>query len=309
MPHSQLKPAPSWRQLLPGAALALSALLLGAVAHPGLAAAAPVQRLAQREGTLIVGGQGVADFRLGARYSEFCAVLGKPTRSQVSRNANDASGYFFKRFGLLFFVKKDRVNGISVSSPLMQTPEGVRVGSARELVSRCYGSPQALGAGSDRLVYPERGLGFDFKAGRVANIYVFDKEARDLVSGDRRIVAGARVGGMQLGQGTDGVTRSWQQADTQSDLPSKPGARLWSYKSHGVVVVVFEGRIDGVWLFNPEFRTSEDLGVGSTQAEVRKAYGRPSAVEKGLEMYGPRGIGFLYEKGRAVEVMVLKPGR
>lgn len=256
--------------------------------------------------TLIRGGERVADFRLGQRFSTYSKVLGKPTSTSASRNADDAGGYYYKRYGLLFFVKKDTVNGITVSNPLMKTPEGIRVGSTRSEVEKAYGTPQHLGEGRSRAVFPERGLGFDFVGEKVAHVYVFDKEDRDLARGDRRIVPGVRLGGISLGQSTEFVLRQWKQPDQKSSLPSKPGAQLWSYSRRGVVVVVLKGLVDGVWIFSGEFRTRDDLGVGSTRQEVRALYGAPGAVEKELEIYDKRGIGFLYEGEKVREVMVLE---
>jgi hypothetical protein len=269
-----------------------------------VAVCAPV--CAQGRNAMICGGERVADFALGKRFSTYAKVLGKPTSTTASRNADDASGIFYKKFGLLFFVKKDMVNGITVSNPLMQTPEGIRVGSSRARVEQAYGSPQTLGEGRSRTVFPERGLGFDYTGDKVAHIYVFDKEARDLASGDRRIVPGVRLGGLALGQSSQFVVSAWKQPDQRSPLPAKAGAELWSYTRHGVVVVVLKGAVDGVWVFSREFRTRDDLGVGSTRQEVTQVYGAPSAVEKGLEIYASRGIGFLYEDGKVREVMLLE---
>lgn len=255
---------------------------------------------------VIFGGRGVGPYALGHDFSTYERALGRPTRTQDSDNAADARTVYYKRYGLYFFVKRGAVNGISVESPLLSTPEGVHVGTDRGTVTRLYGEPQALRPGN--VVYPERGLGFTFVADRVERIYVMDKEACDVASGDLRIVPGARVGGMHVGGSVDFVLHAWGEPTKKGPFPKKPGVELWSYEKKGVIVIVADRRIDGLWVFSGAFRTDRNLHVGSPRAEVVMAYGKPKTTEDNMETYPDQGFAVFYEKGVVKQIYVKAPG-
>lgn len=254
------------------------------------------------DSSVIEGGRRVGSYELGRKFSLYSRLLGPPTRVQQS----DASGHtrliYYKKFGMYFFVRRDVVNGIQVESPLFSTTEGIHVGSVREDVLRAYGVPQSLR--SEDVIYPEFGLGFNFRQGRVVRILVVDREERDLASGDRRIVPGVRVGGIQIGQSVEFVLRQWKNPSRQAPFPNKAGYRLWSYPKKGVVIVESSGRVDGIWIFSPEFHTAGDIHVGSRRGEVVRAYGTPRTREDNLESYPDSGVGFFYEKGVVKQIYV-----
>ncbi|MBM3460541.1 MAG: hypothetical protein FJX76_00375 [Armatimonadetes bacterium] len=266
----------------------------------GLPAAAQVDKR-----SVIEGGKRVGTYELGKKWSAYEKVLGTPSKTQQSENAENARLVVYKQYGMGFFVKKDLVNGMYVDSPLFVTVEGVRVGMPSSGVEKAYGAPERV---DDRYVrYPEKGLAFYFDKGKVTHIYVFDREERDLASGDRRIVPGSRVGGIQLGTSLDFVLKQWKNPTRRGPLPSKKGAELWSYQRHGVIVVAYEGRVDGVWIFNPEFRTGKEIHVGSARNEVVAAYGKADRKEEEMEIYSKLGLGFLYkENGKVGQIMVLE---
>lgn len=254
----------------------------------------------------ITGGKGVGSFQLGKPFGPYEKALGAPTKVQASEVSNDAKLVYYKKYGMYFFVKKDVVNGITVSSPLFSTAEGLHVGSDEGEVTRAYGSAQKL---NDGVVYPERGIGFTFEAGKVSRIYVTDKEGRDLASGDLRIVPGARVGGLRLGQSVDFVVKQWNEPSKRAPFQQKPDCELWSYEKKGIIVITWQGKIDGVMVFSPAFRTDRGIHVGSRRDAVVKAYGKAGAREEGLEAYPSLGIGFFYEEGAVKQIYVKAAGR
>jgi hypothetical protein len=252
--------------------------------------------------SLITGGKGVGSFQLGKKFTPYSNALGQPTKVVTSEVSDNARMVYYKKYGMYFFVKKDVVNGIQVESPLFATPEGIHVGSERMEVLRTYGQPQALRA--DDVTYPERGLAFSFRNGKVARIIVVDKEDRDLASGDRRIVPGVRVGGLEIGQPVEFVLKQWKNPSRRAPFPNKQGAELWSYPRKGVIVITWQGRIDGIWIFSPEFRTIRDIHVGSKRDDVIRAYGKPKAREDNMESYPDSGMGYFYEKGVVKQIYI-----
>lgn len=266
---------------------------------------APVQ--AEPSRALITGGRSVGSFRLGKPFGPYEKALGPPTSVRSSEISDDARLVYYKRYGMYFFVKKGVVNGITVESPLFATAEGLHVGSAQSEVTRALGAPQSLRAGE--VVYPERGLGFTFADGKVARIYLVEKEDRDLASGDYAIVPGVRVGGLHLGQPVSFVLGQWKDPSKRSPFPDKKDCELWSYEKKGVIVVTWMGKVDGLMIFSPAFRTSKGIHVGSARDAVVRAYGKPGAREENLESYPPAGIGFFYEGDQVKQIYVKEPTR
>lgn len=262
-------------------------------------------RSAPQARAVIEGGHRVGSFEIGKPWGPYGKVLGQPTRTRQSENSTSARMLYYKKYGLYFFVKKDTVNGISVESPLFATSEGIHVGSSRADVVKKYGAPQSLRR--EDVVYPEHGIGFTYQGERVSRVFVFDKEARDLVKGDRLIVPGQRVGGMRLGDAATTVTRGWKDPQSRADFPGKSGAQTWAFTDRGVNLVVFQGRIDAVWLFSAEFRTAKDIHVGSKRDAVIQAYGKPTDRKEGLESYRKSGLIFFYENGVVREIYVKRP--
>lgn len=278
-----------------------------AVAFLSLLALFVTAALAGPSASVITGGKGVGSFLLGRSFAPYEKALGAPTRSQRSDSAEDARLVYYKKYGMYFFVKKGTVNGITVESPLFSTPEGLHVGSAEADVSRLLGAAQSLRAGE--VVYPERGLGFTLSNGKVARIYVTDREERDVASGDLRIVPGVRVGGIQLGQPAEFVLKAWKEPSKRAPFPQREGSQLWSYEKKGAVLIVFQGKIDGIWLFSGAFRTVKDIHVGSRRDAVVAAYGNPKGREDNMESYPSIGIAFFYENGAVKQIYVKEPIR
>ncbi len=242
-------------------------------------------------------------------FARIQRALGSPPVVRPSEYSQDARFVYYRRYGLGFLLKREVVTGIMVQSPLFQTPEGIAVGAIRRTVQHAYGSPQTLGPHD--VAYPERGLSFTYHAGRVARIYVVDREKRDLASGDRRIVPGVRVGGMHLGRSARIVLAQWGQPQKKSPVAGQRGATLWSYlHSKGMMVVVRRGVVAGLIVVSPEFRTPEGVHVGSSRADVVACYGAPQRGSDGMETYPRRGLGFVYDQSRAVqEIFVLEASR
>lgn len=251
---------------------------------------------------VIQGGKGVGMFLLGKKFSSYQKQLGEPTKVMTSEQSDTTKLVYFKKYGMYFYVAKDTINGINIESPLFFTPEGIRVGAQRDEVLRTYGEPQNLQG--NVIVYPERGLSFSFKNGRVALIAVEDKQNRDLAMGDLNIVPGLRVGGIRLGQSTDFLVQQWKAPSKKEAFKPKKGAEMWTYPKKGILVLNYQGRIDMIMVINPAYHTNRNIHIGSSRDEVSRAYGRPSKHEDKADEYADKGITFRYSGGAVQEIWV-----
>jgi len=129
------------------------------------------------------------------------------------------------------------------------------------------------------------------------------------------IEPGVGVGKVRAGMSMDEVIAQLGKPD------GKPGDRLLEYRRLGFAVgfgrdgavnVVMCGNSTGV---NDSLakaftgRTKEGLGLGSSRADVVKAYGEPSGVEKGPAAreslkYSPLGLTFLLLEGKVYHMTV-----
>ncbi len=257
-------------------------------------------------GLEVQGGGGVGPYRLGGSFARYKPSLGAPSRVVQSQVSSETHFYYYDRLGLMFFVKGDRLNGITVFSPRYATRQGLRVGRTRAEVEGVLGPPQSLRQAE--VVYPEQGLGFTYDdSGRVTRLYVTEAEGRDLLKGDRSIRAGERIGGIQIGMPFGQVASQWGRPDQTGPLPSKPGRTLCLYQKQGILLIVFEGQVEGITSISPEYGAPQSLRVGSARRDVYRVYGPHPTLANGIEAYRSAGIGFTIENDRVTEITVLPP--
>ncbi|MHB2018000.1 MAG: hypothetical protein ACYCW6_13700 [Candidatus Xenobia bacterium] len=254
---------------------------------------------------LVRGGVSVGPYRLGSDFSASRKALGKPDRTQESQiPPYDTHLFWYEKQGLAFFVKGSTLNGITVISTDYHTPEGIRVGSSRAQVEHVYGPPAKLRQRD--VTYPELGLAFTYdSSGHVQRLFVVDKEARDALKGDRQIVAGQRLGGIRLGGSVADVVAQWGKPTRTAQLPSSPDHTLLQFEDQGIILVMYNGRIDGVTTVSGEYTTPNGLHVGVSRADVYKIYGSHPVNADGIDAYKSKGIGFTFEGDKVTEITIL----
>ena len=154
--------------------LARVCLALGLVAS--LAAVASAQ------GTPIVPGHSVGDFRIGQDVPGIIAALGS-LHSQDDLPGGVLTGYFWplKRIGVIAEKTTDKVVAVVVSlDDTYLTEKGVSVGAETEAVRAAYGQEDGTDSHEDdsTMIYDKLGVAFIVdKAGalenRVSNVFVF----------------------------------------------------------------------------------------------------------------------------------------
>jgi len=222
------------------------------------------------QSNLIRGGQGVGVVRLGQTLGELRKALGPPARVTASPNDPNSRLMDYPKRGISVFLgSSGAVIGVVVRGRSWRTPEGVAVGTPQGRVTKAFGKGLVRGEGN--LTYPDRGLAFSFRSGKVHTIYVFQREEDRALMGDRLIEPGRRVGQILLGDPISRVEDAWGRADRVLPLGQGSQERLHSFKEEAIGVVVLAGRIQGVILETGDFITREGVKVGSTRAEVLRA--------------------------------------
>ncbi len=253
----------------------------------------------------IIGGKRVGPVALGQSMQTLEKSLGKADRVQKAESDKEAAMLFYQQKGLAVLVTADKkVLGITVNSTGYATPEAVRVGSAQAQVKKAYG--QGLIRGKGNWTYPDRGLAFSFAKGKVAQIYVMKTEQERPLLGDRLIQAGIRCGDLELGLPFGQVTKLWGKPDHRAAMKGK-SAEIVSYRDHGVRLVVSQGRVDGILLTTGDFITPQGVKIGSSRAEVVRAFGKGFVEKEPYLGYSLDGIGFILGDDQVIEIQVLYP--
>lgn len=254
------------------------------------------------EGNLIRGGVGVGPVRLGQTMDELKKALGAPARTTPSPNDPDSKLLDYPARGLSIFMgSSGAVIGVVVSGTSWKTSEGIGVGSPQARVTELFG--RGLQRGPENLTYPSRGLAFAFQGGKVRMVYVVQKEEERPLLGDRLVDPGRRVGDLRIGDPVSRVDEAWGRAD--KTLPLGKDRQLHVYKEEAVSLVVYGGRVEAIILETGDFITREGVKVGSTRAEVLKAFGRIYRTEPDRIWYDVRGIGFWFQGDRVRQIQVV----
>ncbi|MBI3929392.1 MAG: hypothetical protein HY319_27855 [Armatimonadetes bacterium] len=255
---------------------------------------------------LITGGKAVGDIQLGQSLSRVQKLLGQADRVESSPTDPEAGMHYYDSRGLaILFGNDEKVLGVTVTSGAYRTSEGLQVGSALAEVQKHYG--HGLQRGSGNLSYPDRGLAFSFSADKVTHIYVVKTEEDRPLLGDRLVVPGKRAGKLELGSAVDEVRQKWGKPNSEQPIKKGSSTRVLIYKKQAVRLVVREGKIDGILITTGDFITREGVKVGSSEAEVKRAFGSGFARKGPGLFYSSRGIGFMVGKGKVVEIQVLYP--
>lgn len=255
----------------------------------------------------ILGGVGLGKVKLGTTLADVEAALGKAAQVTSSPNDPGSKFYAYPKFGCSVFVGSEgKVIGITITSAQYRTPEGLGVGSSRSQVEKAYGKGLARGAGN--VNYASRGLAFSYGNDKVSNVFVFKREEDRPLLGDRLIVPGQRAGDLKLGAPAEGVLKAWGKPDATTPLSGIKG-EIWNYKDQGVGVLASELKIKAIIVSTGDFITAQGVQVGSSLAEVKKAFGTGGEASGDFYFYPQKGIGFQLTAGRVSEIRVVSPGK
>ena len=253
---------------------------------------------------IIKGGSAVGTVRLGMSMAQVQSLLGAPSSVQSSPNDPQAKFLQYPSKGLAVFVGSNGVViGITVTGGKWHTPEGIGVGSAGDKVYKTYG--QGLQRGQGNVNYASRGLAFSIRNGKVVSVFVFKPEDDKALMGDRIIVPGQRVGGLKIGMKMATVEQAWGAADKVLPMGNN-GRAIHRYKEEAIGLIVCNGIVEGMVIETGDFITSHGVKVGSSKAEVVKAFGQGAADGERL-LYEKKGIGFMFTAGRVRQITVLAP--
>lgn len=254
---------------------------------------------------LIQGGKGVGPVRLGQTQEQVEKALGKPAAVKPSPNDPESKLLEYPGKGLSVFMgSSGGVIGVVVTGSGYRTAEDVCVGTAKATVRTTYGT--GLQRGVENLTYPSRGLAFSFASGKVTHIFIFQPEEGRALLGDRIIEPGKRVGDIRIGDPISKVDEAWGKADKVLPLSKESKRNLHRYKEEAIGLIVYGGRIEGMILETGDFITREGIKVGSSKAEVLKAFGKTYRAEPERIWYEVRGIGFWFQGDRVRQIQVLE---
>ncbi len=263
-----------------------------------------VPLFALAETSVIQGGVGLGNFKLGAAFESVQKQLGQPPEVKRSPSDPKSGMAFYPDKGLAFLLNREQtILGITVTEPKYRTSSGIGVGSSLQQVKAAYGN--GLARGAFNLSFPDKGLSFAFTNQKVTHVYVTKVEESQSMHGDRLIVPGSRVGEIRLGSSGDVAERVLGKPDRVGHL--KGGRKLWTYQEKGLRLVMGSAGVEGILITTGDFITSEGVKVGATSADIKRSFGpHGQRTDKGL-FYHQRGIGFLLERDQTIEIQVLYP--
>jgi len=155
--------------------------------------------------------------------------------------------------------------------------------------------------------------------------------ARPPAPNDRAIVPGERVGAVRIGDPLDGLFETLGEvpAVSGSQRPGQPSGWIrYQWRNRVYAYVEKDKRViteAGVWapspadVTQPPFRTANGIGLGSTEAQVVAAFGRPAKRQEGARhvayIYNSQGIAFFIGTnpgyafyGQVYDIFVFPPG-
>jgi hypothetical protein len=185
------------------------------------------------------------------------------------------------------------------------SPEGIRLGMKEESVREILGEPErkVSGGGSTSYYYDRRGVRLTFldggpSAGIVGSLRVVWPA---IPRGDTTIVPGSRISGVEV---TASVPKTLLVLGGGYGKFQIQGLQSYYWPHLGLGFLEKDGHVAAMRAMAEtkdiqtiRYLTPEGLGVGSTLAEVKATYGKPSASTKGpsgqtLLVFRTRGIAF-----------------
>jgi tetratricopeptide (TPR) repeat protein len=275
----------------------------------------------------IIPGVRVGPLRLAGKIDELVKLFGSGTRLNPERRGDPALETW-DAIGL--WVQFDEATGnimsISVDSiPKLwaqhRTREGISLGTKEEEVVALFGAPErtVVGGPSKSLYYDRIGIRLTVAyigpfAGKVGSLRVVWPS---VPPGDTLIVAGKRISGIDVGMPIDKVLSALGGGYHKGE--SRPGVHIYYWPHLGLSVVERSGRVTSVRAArhgpsdaaNIRYATSEGLGLGSRETEIKKVYGEDAEKGPGggwlFWTYRSQGISFAFDENSRVTLVDVFP--
>ncbi|MCE1246894.1 MAG: hypothetical protein LWY06_09635 [Firmicutes bacterium] len=244
--------------------------------------------------TVIVGGKRAGGVELGQAFSKYEKRLGK-------KRAIGTTMFDFPGSKMALMVKNGVVEGIIVYSPGYRTAEGIRVGDPVKKLKDKYGNYLTTETGA--LVYTELGLAFNEKDYKITRIMVVPATPDPLL-GDKMVVPGKRAGNIIIGMDYSSIEKQWGRPDSSEKMQGNEKFTVHKYEKKGIKIISESGMVAGAEILSYKFRTPEGIGVKSTRDQVVKTYGKRFKEVKDSIDYKSLGIGFYFNKGEVIEILL-----
>jgi hypothetical protein len=244
--------------------------------------------------TVIVGGKRAGGVELGQPFSKYEKRLG-------TKKAIGSTMFDFPGSKMALMVKNGMVEGIIVYSPGYRTAEGIRVGDPVKKLKDKYGNYLTTETGA--LVYTELGLAFNEKDYKITRIMVVPSTPDPLL-GDKIVVPGKRAGNIIIGMDYSSIEKQWGRPDSSDKMPGNNKITIYKFEKKGIKVLSESGMVAGAEILSYKFRTPEGIGVKSSRDQVVKTYGKRYKEVKDSIDYKSLGIGFYFNKGEVIEILL-----
>ena len=119
------------------------------------------------------------------------------------------------------------------------------------------------------------------------------------------LIPGKGFGTVQLGAEYVDFAPAFGKPKKVTTSTEDPSIKMVWFESFAVQVN-HDGKVIGITVLSPDYRTSEGLGVGSTNENIQKALGAGLVRGESGRVYPSRGIGFMFSNGKAAYVLVFK---
>lgn len=124
------------------------------------------------------------------------------------------------------------------------------------------------------------------------------KFSAEAIENDHYIVGGKRVGPVTLGENLSKYEKFLGPRSTKSP-------NLFYYPRRSMLLLVRNGKIQGITVFSPDYRTKKGVRVGSPLSALEKHYGNYLETDAGSLIYSDLGLAFFEEGGKITRVMVV----
>jgi hypothetical protein len=118
-----------------------------------------------------------------------------------------------------------------------------------------------------------------------------------------KVVIGQSIAGVRLGE-SQAQVKAQLGSPTLEQPPDQQGSIEWNYAKPplmGAVTFAANGQLSGMWTISRQQKTAQGVGVGSSLAQVRKAYPKAKCV---TGPFGPKSLICAFKSkynGRTVE--------
>ncbi len=119
-----------------------------------------------------------------------------------------------------------------------------------------------------------------------------------VIKNDYIVVGGKRVGPVMLGQPVAKYENFLGPRSTKSP-------RLFYYPARKMLLLVNRGKIEGITVFSPKYRTKKGVRIGQSVSILKKKYGNYLKTKAGSLVYTELGLSFLERNGKIFAIQVV----